>query len=168
MADGEVLTWDHGYPFPIHVNVEAIPPLSVDGGRPDAKDYARHYAEWFLSPQPGQPNRELHVTLIEAVLRDAFAGVIADERARLAREGADRLEAMVDRADEAIATVNAIRTAAAGTAAAERWERWDIGLAASIEIAHHLRTTDLIERLWWCDEHPSSNAGAIFRARHHP
>lgn len=160
-----------GYPFPALVNIEDVPPLITDGGRHGASAWAAHIAEWYLSPAPGvkgrgAEERAVYVDIVRGVLGPVFAAVIADERARLEAEGGLRLDAMVDRAAEAERAVDLIIAAAQGTVAEAYWNRPDLRRLIAIEIAHHLRTADFVERSWWADEHPRNNAAAAFKARH--
>lgn len=160
----------HGYPFPLSLSrVEGRPALVTNGGRHTAEAWAAHVAEWFLSPAPGNcADRHVFVDLAETVLIGVFRATAKDEKAQLAAEGGSRLDALVDRASEACAAILALRDAAVGTVAETYWSRWDIAWAASIELAHHLRSADFAERSWWADEHPLNNAAAAFKARHFP
>ncbi len=166
--------WDHGHPFPVSLNLEKRPALITDGGRHTAQAWAAHVAEWFLSPRAGtrwaatDADRAPFVALAREVLEPVFAGVLADERAELAAEGGSRLDAQIDRAAEAVATANAIIAAAAGTSCEDYWSRPDLPRLVAIEIAHHLRSADFVERAWWAAEHPLNNAAVAFRARHYP
>jgi hypothetical protein len=161
---------DFAAPFPmIGAAGESRPPLITNGGRHSARAWAEHVAEHFLTPGAARiADRDSVVELTAVTLEPVFLAGLEDVRLSLAVMGADGLDEPDDRAALAETGVAAMVLAAAGSAAEAYWRRREIQAAATRELAHHLRTADLVERLWWCDEHPFNNAAAAFRARHHP
>lgn len=161
-------------PFPVTIRREYRPPLITDGGPHTAKAWAEHVVRYFLiqieprvSPERRAELEACQATAAEALERH-FAGTIADARAKLKRLGSMWLEEPLDRADEAYAALASLTEVGRGTALEAYWARPETQWAAPIEIAHHLRSADLVERLWWCDRHPLNNYAQLWRAQHHP
>lgn len=149
-----------------------IPPLITNGGRHTGRNAAEHFVPHFLIQlaEGLSPDRR---AAIEGCQRQAiellvpyYDASLVDARRQLAAEGADWLFEKVDRADEALAAIGHLVLASKGSALEAYWSRPEIQLAAWLELAHELRTLDWTERSWWVDEHPESNAGAAWRARH--
>jgi len=161
-------------PFPIVLPRRTRPPLVTDGGRHGARAWAEHVLAWHLMACADDvaPDRAAAIAAQREALTDALAWcfrlALEGERALLALDGAARLEVRDDKALAAATAVDELVALIADARLAARWARPEVRNAAIVELAHHLRTAVLVERLWWVDEHPQSNAGAAWRARHHP
>lgn len=145
------LTQDHG-PIPAGKWAGATAALILRI-EPTASDAARAEAQGYIDA-------------LAAALTERFAVVQVAERQALEVCGADRLDVALDAESEAAIAVDATVALAAGKSFAAHFDRPEIRDYLRRHIAIRFRTAMHIERLWWCDRHPESNAGAVYKATH--
>jgi len=153
---------------------DALPepiPLSQDHGPITAGKWAEATARLIVVVDPAAAeDRRLEGegfrdALVEA-LTERFALVQVAERQALAADGGMRLDAPLDDTEPTQASLDKLLELAAGKSFADHFARPEIQDYLRRHMGKRFRTVMHIERLWWCDRNPESNAGRAYKVAH--